>query len=201
MIDADAQQMMNFKQGDSSAFDFLVMKYTDKILNLIYKYTGNHALAEDLTQEVFLRVFKSRDTYEPRAKFSTWLYRISVNVALNSLRSSKDKVYSSGDLSEGDWENLGPAGHSGGLSQMEESEMGHEILKALSHLPTNQRMALVLNLYEELPYKEIATILDTSYSMVKWLIYTSKQTLRKTLHSYIEKGISLKIDVKWEDES
>jgi len=167
MDDQNNQLMFRFKEGDISAFEELLKKHEKSILNLIYRFLGNSNDAEDLTQEVFLRVYRAKDTWQPKAKFSTWLYRITANLCFNWRR--KKSPVSLEDLS------ILPSTTNG---SSENIEIKKEIQKALLSLPKNQRLALIFCHYEDKSYQEISELLGCSVSSVKSLIFRARQNLK-----------------------
>ncbi|HCJ67364.1 MAG TPA: RNA polymerase subunit sigma [Elusimicrobia bacterium] len=174
MDDQDNELMLKFKEGDISAFEELLKKYEKSILNLVYHFLGNSNDAEDLTQEVFLRVYRARETWQPKAKFSTWLYRITANLCFNWRR--KKTPLSLEDLS------ILPSTTNG---SSENTEIKKEIQKALLSLPKNQRLALILCHYEDKSYQEIGELLGCSVSSVKSLIFRARQNLKTKLKHLI----------------
>jgi len=167
MDDQDNQLMFRFKEGDVSAFEELLKKYEKLILNLVYRFLGSSNDAEDLTQEVFLRVYRARETWQPKARFSTWIYRITANLCFNWRR--KKTFLSLEDVSP-------PPSLT--TESNENTELKKEIQKALLSLPKNQRLALILCHYEDKSYQEISELLGCSVSSVKSLIFRARQNLK-----------------------
>lgn len=186
---SDVELMLKVKRGDREAFGLLVHRYRKPLINFIYRFTTNPAESEDLAQEVFVRAFQSAAKYEPKAAFSTWLYRIATNVALNYLRDHKPQLSRSLDS---DVE--GEAGVSrfeirdkGALvdDQLLEREKAIHIREALASLPENQRLAVVLTKYQELSLRDAGEILNCSETAVKSLIFRAYTTLRETLSPWV----------------
>ncbi len=171
-------------KGDEYAFEVLVGRHQASVLNLIYRYVGDRTKAKDLAQEVFIRVWRAAKSYEPKAKFSTWIYRIVANLCLNELKSIKGKR-----LIPMKPEEERPSSdrqiHSD-VSQSPEDlllaeERGRQISAALQSLPENQRIALILKRYDNLSYDEIAKIMGCSVSAVESLLVRAKRNLHETL--------------------
>ena len=187
---SDADMMLRVKAGDDSAFDYLVQKYRRAIVNFMYRMAHNSAVAEDLAQEVFLRVYRSRGSYEPSAKFTTWLYRIATNLAVNHARDTRhERPENMVSLDEPD-EDTGTSMDvpAPGLS-VEEKLLRRErlmaIRKTVQQLPERQRIAVVMHKYQQMDYKQIAEVLKLSESATKSLLFRAYETLREQLKSFI----------------
>lgn len=170
--------MVRVAQGDIAAFEQLVNKYKGPVLNVIYRFIGRQGDAEDLAQEVFLRVYKARNRYRPIAKFSTWLFRIVTNLCLNYKR--RPESLSLDEICVNPKSNL-PSPD----ILLERDETNAMIRAAIDSLPRNQRIAIILQRFENASYKEIANIMGVSVSAVESLIYRAKQTLRKKLSPFL----------------
>ena len=185
----DVELMLKVKRGDREAFGLLVDRYRKPLINFIYRFTTNPGESEDLAHEVFIKAFQSAPKYEPRAAFSTWLYRIATNVALNYLRDHKPKLSRSLDSGE-DCEGEAKVEVRDTRALVDEKLMERErvkqIRRALAALPENQRLAVVLTKYQELSLKEAAEILNCSETAVKSLIFRAYSTLRETLSTVVE---------------
>jgi len=186
MIDpliSDEELMAATAQGDEHAFEFLVKRHQSRILNLIYRFVGNRTQAGDLAQEVFIQVWQAAPRYKPRAKFTTWVYRITANLCLNELKSSgRKKLFFSESLGEdgrtpNEESNISPSAEDLLLAE----ERSRQISDALQSLPENQRMALILKRYDNLSYHEIAKILECSVSAVESLLVRAKRNLKEKL--------------------
>ena len=180
--------MARVAAGDKHAFEALLYRYQQSIINFIFRFLGDRSEAEDLTQEVFLSVWKSAGTYKPKAKFTTWLYRIAVNLCINRQRSLRIRKWFT--ASNPDSRPQAPNGTSvadmGVTRRTPEDdllqlELSQQMRKALAGLPTSQRLAVILKLYDELSYHEIAQILGRSVSAVDSLLVRAKKKLRKDL--------------------
>ena len=180
--------MARIAEGDEYAFEILVNRHQTSILNLIYRFIGDRTHAKDLAQEVFIRVWQAAKTYKPKAKFTTWLYRITVNLCFNELKSSRRKKWFSFHRSDEDGEYTFEETLSDGAPSAEDLLLGKErsrqISDALQSLPDNQRMAFVLKRYDDLSYAEIAQIIGCSVSAVESLLIRAKRTLQKKLKNY-----------------
>ena len=193
MLDNDHSLMKRTAQGDLSAFEELVAKYQRLVLNTIFRYIGNQAEAEDLSQEVFIRVFKFAKRYRPKAKFTTWLYRIITNICLNYYRQKKRKPSISLDspvFVEGEelplQISLPPDTHPDVI--LERQERDSIIREAIDSLPENQKMAVILQRFEGLSYGEISKIMGCSVSAIESLLFRAKQTLKEKLRNYLKEG-------------
>ncbi len=178
--DPDIEVMLRFQGGDEKAFEFLVTKHQRKVLNLIYRYLGNSAQADDAAQEVFMKLYRARHKYTPKAKFSTWLYRITVNHCLNEIRARKSQPASVApidDLTE-EGETMAPD------DRIRQGELRQAVKDAIDSLPENQRMAVILARYEEMSYEEIAETMKTSLEAVKSLLHRAKESLQEKLSGY-----------------
>lgn len=184
MATSDQEWMLRLKAGEEDAFNHLLGRYRQPVIHFLYRMVHEPALAEELAQEVFLRVYRARRSYRPQAKFSTWLFRIATNVALNSLRDGRMRRARESSL-EGDPERsapLEPADPAGNVEQrMIEFERREQIRQAVETLPEKQRLAVLLHKYQEMDYAEIADILDCSESALKSLLFRAYETLRGRL--------------------
>ncbi|MEW5767781.1 MAG: sigma-70 family RNA polymerase sigma factor [bacterium] len=182
--------MLKFKEGDVACFEKLLDKYETPLLNMIYRLIGDRREAEELAQEVFLRVYKSASRYEVRAKFSTWLYRIATNLCLNELRKKGQMRIESLDTpvstEEGEVNREIEDGRRASPPElMEQKEQQAIVREAINSLPENQRIAVILNRYEELSYEEMAHCLNLSVSAVKSLLHRAKESLKVRLMPYM----------------
>ena len=179
--------MARIANGDEAAFEILVNRHQASVLNLIYRFVGDRTQAKDLAQEVFIRVWQTAKTYKPKAKFTTWLYRITANLCFNELKSSRRKKWFSFNRFEDDEhtfeETLADSAPSA-EDILLEKERSRRISDALQSLPDNQRMALVLKRYDDLSYQEIAQIIGCSVSAVESLLFRAKRTLQEKLKNY-----------------
>ena len=180
--------MGSVRLGNKSAFEVLIRRHQRSVLNFIFRFMGNITDAEDLTQEVFLRVWKAADTYKPDAKFTTWLYRIATNLCINKQRAIRlRRLFVQSHIQEQmqDSKEASMVDEAAELLTPEDrlidAEQTVQLLNALNALPTSQRVAIVLKIYDEMSYQEIAQIMDRSVSAVDSLIIRAKRNLHRNL--------------------
>ena len=182
-LDYDAELMLRVKEGDGESFSLLLDKHRSSIVHFLYRMIQNHAVAEELAQEVFLRVYRSRSTYQPTAKFTTWLFRIATHLALNSLRDGKNERLH--DHLDDDTSDLPVRQVSDRRPSVEQAMVYEvkleEIRRAVAALPEKQRAAVLMHKYEEMEYTQIAGVLSCSESAVKSLLFRAYETLRARL--------------------
>jgi RNA polymerase sigma-70 factor (ECF subfamily) len=188
--DRHALLMLRFQSGDSGAFHELYEDYKFPLLNFIYRFCQDRRVAEELCQEVFIRVYKSASSYEAKAKFSTWLYRIATNICLNELRSGKyqyELVPSSLDKNEPGKEPLGfeDTDQARADDGMEARELNIAVRQAIAQLPKKQRLAVLFSIYQQLSYKDIGDRIGCSEGAVKSMIHRSKIFIKKKLKKYV----------------
>lgn len=186
----DADLMLRVKAGDDSAFDYLVQKYRRPIISFMYRMAHNSAAAEDLAQEVFLRVYRSRASYEASAKFTTWLYRIATNLGVNYARDTRhERPENVMNLDEADSETGQAPDLADKSPNVEEEILRRERLAAIREkveaLPERQRMAVLMHKYQQMDYKQIAEVLKLSESATKSLLFRAYETLRTELKEFI----------------
>ena len=182
-LDFDAELMLRVKEGDGASFGVLLEKHRTPVVNFLYRMVQNHAVAEELAQEVFLRVYRSRGTYEPTARFTTWMFRIATHLALNALRDGKnDRLQERLDDDSGDLPVRQVFDRKPSVEQamVYEAKM-EEVRRAISVLPEKQRAAVLIHKYEEMEYSQIAKVLSCSESAVKSLLFRAYETLRARL--------------------
>ena len=180
MLDPDAKLMLQFKRGEEDCFEQLMKKYKNRVVNIIYKFIGDRDEAKDLAIEVFLRVYKSAKNYQAISKFSTYLYKIAVNLCLNELRRRKKHRVISLNMS------VFPDQFPSPLSILEQREKNALIKKMIDTLPSSQKTALILQTYEGLSYKDISKILDCSVKGVERRLHRAKINLKKKLGPYLK---------------
>jgi len=173
-------------QNDEQAFCELFTRYEDKVFNLVYRYVGTSYEAEELTQDIFLRVYNSAHKFRGESKFATWLYRIAVNVCKNYKRKKKPTVVSIDDPEIST--NLSAPESSEPDAILAEKRKRAIIQVALDSLPPNQKTAFILSKYENYTYAEIAEIMKISVSAVESLLFRAKQNLKKKLLPYKQRG-------------
>jgi len=187
MARSDVQLMLEVKAGDEASFELLLRKYRTPLVNFLYRMVRDQGTAEDLAQEVFLRVYRARLEYAPSAKFTTWMFRIATNLALNALRDgrhrqqeiSMDQQIDNGDEVASPWE---VADRRPGVEhELIQRDRAVFIRRAIAQLPEKQRAAVLLHKYQELDYDEIARILECSESALKSLLFRAYESLRVQL--------------------
>lgn len=189
--DADVHLMMLFQDGNEDAFAQLIRRNQHKVFSIIYRFLGDRAEAEDLSQEVFLRVYRTCGRYEPTAKFSTWLYRIATNISLNAIRnrsrfhplSIEVRPDDSDDFQREIADDSTPAPG----ASMAADELSQVVLSAVEALPEQQRVAIILNKYEGMSYEDIASILACTVMAVKSLLSRARSNLKSKLLPYLRK--------------
>jgi RNA polymerase sigma-70 factor (ECF subfamily) len=186
----DAQIMLRVKTGDQAAFEYLVQKYRRPMVSFMFRMSRNTAAAEDLAQEVFLRVYRSRESYEASAKFTTWLYRIATNLAVNHARDTRhERPEVTVSLDEPD-EDSGttielPDGGMNAEQMIVRRERMLAIRRRVEALPELQRLAVIMHKYQEMDYKQIAEVLKKSESATKSLLFRAYEALREQLKEYL----------------
>ena len=189
MARSDVQLMLDVKAGDEQSFALLLQRYRSPLVNFLYRMVRNREQAEDLAQEVFIRVYRARAEYVPSAKFTTWLFRIATNLALNSLRDTRHQRMEisldapvAADSEDGDERTLDVADKHPDIEQHLVEETRKAMIKhAIDKLPEKQRAAVLLHKYQELDYGEIAKILSCSESALKSLLFRAYENLRVEL--------------------
>ena len=189
--DPDIRLMLRVRDDEPEAFASLVEHYQHRLVAVMNHLVGNAEEAEDLAQEVFLRVYRARKKYRPRSKFSTWLFTIANNLALNSLRSRQRKpvvslpVHDSGPLGPRPAEQLVHDRAGGPTQHLQQEELAAVVRRALDSLNERQRMAVVLNKFEDMNYAEIAEVMGLTTKAVKSLLSRARENLRTALSGYI----------------
>jgi len=186
----DAEIMLRLSAGNMAAFDFLLAKYRRPIVHFMYRMVRNEAVAEELAQEVFLRVYRSRETYRAEARFSTWLYRIATNLGVNHARDTRhERAASTVYLDEPDSESGSTPDVADLTPGAEANILRRERMAAIREhvmaLPERQRMAVLMHKYEGMDYKQIGDVLKLSESATKSLLFRAYQTLREKLKPFI----------------
>jgi RNA polymerase sigma-70 factor, ECF subfamily len=189
MARSDVQLMLDVKAGDEQSFELLLQRYRTPLVNFLYRMVRVREEAEDLAQEVFLRVYRARQDYVPSAKFTTWLFRIATNLALNSVRDNRHQRMEVSldapvtvDAEDGDEKALDVAEKNPNIEQhLIEEARKNMIRHAIDKLPAKQRAAVLLHKYQELDYGDIARILECSESALKSLLFRAYETLRVEL--------------------
>ena len=184
MARSDVQLMLDVKAGDEESFELLLAKYRTPLINFLCRMVREQAAAEDLAQEVFLRVYRARKEYSPSAKFTTWLFRIATNLALNAIRDGRHRqmqvsIDTPRDEDEPVIEIAAREARADEL--LMEEERNRMIRAAILALPEKQRAAVILHKYQEMEYAEIGKILGCSESALKSLLFRAYETLRVQL--------------------
>jgi len=197
--DPDVRLMVQVRADVPGAFEALVQRYQNRLVGILFHLVGSSEEAEDLCQEVFLRIYRARRGYRPRAKFSTWLFTIANNLAMNHLRGKgRNPVVAFG---AGDGSDTGstsqafrppeervPARDGTASTQMRKAELSDVVREALEGLGEDQRMAVLLNKFEEMSYAEIADIMGRSEPAIKSLLSRARNNLRERLEPYLRTG-------------
>jgi RNA polymerase sigma-70 factor (ECF subfamily) len=182
-LEQDAQLMLQVRDGCAQSFALLLERHRAPVVHYMYRMVQDRAVAEELAQEAFLRVYRARTSYEPSAKFTTWLYRIAMNLALNALRDGRLKrLHQSVDDEPAD----------GAPLQLADTRPDREqellararlaaVREAIAGLPAKQRAAVLMHKYDEMDYAQIAKVLGCSVSAVKSLLFRAYESLRSTL--------------------
>jgi RNA polymerase sigma-70 factor (ECF subfamily) len=178
--DPDIELMLRFQKGEQRCFEELVNKHTRGVLNLVYRYLGDASRAEDVAQDIFVKVYRARMSYEPKAKFSTWLYRIAVNHCLNQIRARKNQPSLAAPINDLLEE---PEGEHPD-ARMSRLELQQAVKAAIDSLPENQRMAVILARYEDMSYDQIADAMQMSLEAVKSVLFRAKENLKLALAKY-----------------
>jgi RNA polymerase sigma-70 factor (ECF subfamily) len=182
-LERDAELMLQVREGDERSFALLLQRHRVPVIQFLYRMVQNQAVAEELAQEVFLRVYKSRATYQPTARFTTWLFRITTHLALNWIRDAKK---------ENNQQSLDEADESGATVQVADRNPSaeeqmvrevrvEEIRAAIRSLPEKQRAAVLMHKYQEMDYLQIAAVLGSSESAIKSLLFRAYESLRARL--------------------
>jgi len=190
--DPDIELMLKFQAGDLSAFETLLQKYRKPLINFIYRFLGDATEAEDLAQEVFLKIYNSKDTYKPKSKFSVFLYKIAKNICLNFLRDRKGiqitSLHTPAETPEGkklireipDQRQIPPD------KLMEREELQEIVRRTINSLPEKERTAVILRRYEDLSYGEIAKVLGCSTKAVKSCLHRALKKIKIKLMPFLK---------------
>ena len=182
-LERDAELMLRVRDGDPASFALLLERHRGPVVHFLYRMIPNQAVAEELAQEVFLRVYKSRASYEPTAKFTTWLFRIATHLALNQIRDSRrEKAHASIDeeAENGFVRQFSDDAPNIEQSMLREAKLA-EVRAAIESLAPKQKAAVLMHKYQEMDYAQIAAVLGASESGVKSLLFRAYETLRARL--------------------
>ncbi len=182
----EAKIMTEVAEGDLSAFRTIVELHHKPLISFIARFTGDRDSAEDIAQEVFLRVFKAAKDYKPQAKFRTWLFTIATNLCLNEIRTNKNRpgIVDLTNLNEQEYPIVAPEASSP-QKAAENTELSAAVREAIRNLPENQRITILLREYNDFSYKEISKIMGLSTSAVESLLQRARQSLKKQLNPYL----------------
>ncbi len=182
-IEPDTELMLRVKAGDAASFGLLLARHRVAVIRFLYRMVESQPVAEELAQEVFLRVYRARATYEPTAKFTTWIFRIATHLALNTLRDGRgERAAVSLDETTADSPEREVPDRTPSVEQalVAESRL-EEVRRAVRTLPGKQRAAVLMHKYQEMDYAQIARTLECSESAVKSLLFRAYETLRTRL--------------------
>lgn len=182
-LERDAELMLRVRDGDQTSFALLLERHRGPVIHFLFRMVQNQPVAQELAQEVFLRVYRSRSTYEPTAKFTTWLFRIATHLALNWIRDGKnEKLQESLDqeTSDGTSIQVPDRGRTVEQEMLYQAKL-REVRQAIEALPSKQRAAVLMHKYEEMEYSQIANVLNCSESAVKSLLFRAYESLRSRL--------------------
>jgi len=182
-LERDAELMLRVRDGCTTSFQLLLERHRGPVIHFLYRMVQNQGVAEELAQEVFLRVYRSRSTYEPTAKFTTWMFRIATHLALNHLRDGKNEKGQQSldaEIADGMARQVPDRGPTAEQSMVREARMD-EIRSAIQTLPEKQKAAVMMHKYQEMEYSQIAGALECSESAVKSLLFRAYESLRARL--------------------
>lgn len=183
---SDVSLMAKVALGDHAAFEELVTRHQYAVVGTVAKMLGNPSEAEDIAQQVFLRLWKSAPRYKPTAKFTTYLFTITRNLVFNETRRKSRRGEQSLDEQAEDWhQQFEEEEHNRPDEQVLQAELQQAVDQAIRCLPDKQRMAVVLRRYEKMPYEEIASVLGISVSAVKSQLFRARSSLRESLESFL----------------
>lgn len=189
MSQRNTELMIRVRDGDTSAFDDLMVANYSTVLGIIYRYLGRTGQeAEDLAQDVFLKVYRSRDRYVPTARFTTWLYRITANLCLNYRRDRARQGMASLEALGGGEQKISLGDPSAGLPEddIDLDEVQTAVRQALEELPDTQRMAMILSRFQGLSYREIGDVLESSEKAIKSLLHRARVNLKERLETRLK---------------
>jgi len=183
----DVALMTRAGSGDHAAFEELIERHQHAVVGTVAKMLGNASEAEDIAQQVFIRLWKTAGRYQPTAKFTTFLFTITRNLVFNETRKRKRRKEHSLDEQEDDWHQQIPAeSHLQPDDQALQSELRRAVDTAIAALPEKQRLAVVLRRYERMPYEDIAQVLELSVSAVKSQLFRARTALRESLQAFLD---------------
>jgi len=192
-VDPETELMLRFRGGDDAAFTEIVHRFQGRVASLAYRYLGSAADAEDLAQEVFLRVHRARETYEPTAKFSTWVHRITVNASLNLIRRRRVRKNLNAAMPTRGGDGEAHADFEDEAAPrppdvLEKAELADVVGAIVDALPERQRTAILLNKYQALSYEDTASAMELSLPAVKSLLTRARVKIKEALLPYLDAG-------------
>ena len=182
-LERDAELMLRVREGDQASFGLLLERHRGPVIHFLYRMVQRQAVAEELAQEVFLRVYRSRGTYEPSARFTTWLFRIATHLGLNWIRDGRSEHRQESldqETAEGATRQVADCARTAEQELVYRAKL-REVRQAVEGLPSKQRAAVLMHKYEEMEYSEIADVLRCSESAVKSLLFRAYEQLRSRL--------------------
>jgi len=186
---SDAAIMLRVAEGDEASFNYLAQKYHRPMIHFLYRMVGNQAIAEELAQEVFLRVYRARSSYRAEARFTTWLYRIATNLAVNHARDTRHERAAQTVYLDAPDEETGTTPDLADEPTVEQRLVRDERMAAIRRhvmaLPERQRMAVLMHKYQGMDYRQIGDVLKLSESATKSLLFRAYQTLREKLKDFV----------------
>lgn len=188
--DEGARLMLQWKAGDEAAFDRIVELYSERVWALLTRFMGPKHNREDLVQEVFLRLVRSKDRYEPTARFSTYLFRIVFNLSVNAGAKASERRSERWEGKDGEadpFQQVADEDAGDPTDDLARADVVRAVRAAIAALPEQQRMALVLAKYHDMPYEEIAKVLGSTEKAVKSLVHRARENLRATLEPFMTK--------------
>jgi RNA polymerase sigma-70 factor (ECF subfamily) len=197
-VKSDIDLMLAVQRGDDEAFSELVGRHRNAVVNLAYRYLSNRADAEDLAQEVFLKVYRARARYKPQAKFTTWLYRIAANTCLNEVRNRKNRpTHRAAGLHDAGGDESAAArvaddSRPAPEVAVETEELRAQVRAAVDDLPERQRLAILLNKFHGLGYEELAETMEMTVPGIKSLLVRARENVRRRIEPYLVRGTERK---------
>ncbi len=190
LSDQDISLMLRVRDGDEKAFEALVERHKTRVFHLAYRFLSNATEAKDAAQEIFVKIYQARQTYEPTAKFTTWLYTIAKNTCLKALARVHPTVSLDEEIGTGDDKvrrQVADPNMQTPSEQMLQNEEADVVRSAINELPQEQRMAVILSRFDGLSYDEISTVMGCSAKAVKSLLHRARSGLKDRLEKYFRK--------------
>ena len=193
-VDTDLELMLRVSRGDAESFELLLRRHRAPLVSYLVRMVQDRALAEDLAQDVFLRVYQARERYQPEARFTTWLYRIATNLALNAIRDRRGEAVAAEFVDGEESASTSPLdrvpdSRPTAEQQLADSDRQRLIRQAIGALPEKQRVAVILHKYHEVDYRQIAQVLKVSESAVRSLLFRAYESLRLRLEPLMQGGM------------